>query len=432
MNFWNKQELSQMHIELTNACNAACPMCVRFFRNSPNVRPDLEIGQITIDKFKQYFPPHIIQQTALILFCGVHGDPGTARDLYEICEYIAQCSDKTSVRMNTNGGMRRAAWWSKLGKLFAAHAQRDSADSYWEIIFSIDGLEDTNHLYRRNVEWKILMDNVQAFINAGGRAAWDFLIFKHNEHQILEAQTLSKQIGFREFIPKKALGVDFNDELKIMPALTKDGELDYIIEAPTEAKNRNLQSPIGTMPLVFYPFKKEEYREMKESSADITEQYKQQAAAVYDRIAQEDFKEQDSCTITCKAMTPYRGKEIFVDNFGRVMPCCYIGTHLNGIYNDTASLQLHNHMNAYGWDHFSLDLHSLEEILDGGHLNKVFADSWSRDSVRNGKLAYCADTCGKKSKIDNIFSHELNDKAAKMEKFRNQVADSTCPVTPDE
>ena len=27
--FWEFSELSQMHIELTNACNAACPMCVR-------------------------------------------------------------------------------------------------------------------------------------------------------------------------------------------------------------------------------------------------------------------------------------------------------------------------------------------------------------------------------------------------------------------
>ena len=43
--FWNSKELVQMHIELTNACNAACPMCVRFYNNSPLVRPDLEIGQ---------------------------------------------------------------------------------------------------------------------------------------------------------------------------------------------------------------------------------------------------------------------------------------------------------------------------------------------------------------------------------------------------
>ena len=118
MAFWNKEELSQMHIELTNACNAACPMCVRFHNNSPLTRPDLEIGQITVDKFKKYFPPNIIQKCNLILFCGVDGDPCTAKDMYEICEYIDSVSTKTAVRVNTNGGMRKSEWWSKLGKLF--------------------------------------------------------------------------------------------------------------------------------------------------------------------------------------------------------------------------------------------------------------------------------------------------------------------------
>ena len=103
------------------------------------------------------------------------------------------------------------------------------------------------------------------------------------------------------------------------------------------------------------------------------------------------------------------GKEIFVDQSGRVMPCCYIGTHLNGVYTDTRTLQLHKHMNDYDWDHFSLEKHTLEEILDAEHLDRVFADSWTKESVEKGKLSYCADTCGQVSSIDKIFSHELND-----------------------
>jgi hypothetical protein len=44
-------------------------------------------------------------------------------------------------------------------------------------------LEDTNHLYRENVEWKKIMENARAFISAGGTAHWDMLIFDHNKHQ---------------------------------------------------------------------------------------------------------------------------------------------------------------------------------------------------------------------------------------------------------
>lgn len=420
--FWKSNNLMQMHIELTNLCNAACPMCVRFYNNSPHTRPDLEFGQITIDKFKKYFPPEIIRKCNLILFCGVHGDPCIAKDMYEICEYIYECSETTAVRVNTNGGMRKSDWWAKLGALFAKR-KKSLADDFWEIIFSIDGLEDTNHLYRRNVEWSALMENVKAFVNAGGGASWDYLIFKHNEHQIQEAKRFSEQIGFREFIPKKALGVsyDVENKLTIMPVLNKEGELDYTIESPVNPENRNLPNADGTLPLMYWPFKVDEYRKLKDDKETIRINYNNKADTIYrDEINNENFGEQDSCSVVCKSKTPLGGKEIFVDNFGRVMPCCYIGTHLNGKYNDVASLQLFNHMNKYGWEHFSLDNHTLEEILDLGHLDRVFADSWKKDSVKNGKLAYCANTCGKKSAIDKIFSHELNDKASQMEKFRTQ------------
>jgi MoaA/NifB/PqqE/SkfB family radical SAM enzyme len=407
--FWNKHELSQMHIELTNACNAACPMCVRFHHNSPLVRPDLEIGQITLEKFKKYFPPEILQKCNLILFCGVHGDPCVAKDTLEICEYIMESSSKTAVRMNTNGGMRKADWWAKMGALFSKRT-RQSGFNYWQITFSIDGLEDTNHLYRRNVNWKTLMSNVDAFISAGGMASWDYLIFKHNEHQIEEAGALAKQMKFFEFIPKKALGVDNGRELTAMPALNKEGELEYYIEAPTNPKNRNLDSDgCVSQPLVFYPFEPEDYRRAK-ATKEISKHFQDEVENVYsNRIAHEDNSKYDSCEINCKSKMWSGGKEIFVDQAGRVIPCCYIGTHLNGVYTDTRTLQLHKHMNDYGWDHFSLEKHTLEEILDGEHLDRVFADSWTKESVVNGKLSYCADTCGQVSSIDKIFSHEMND-----------------------
>ena len=411
--FWNIHELKQLHIELTNACNAACPMCVRFHHNSPLIRPDLEIGQITLDKFKTYFPPDIIQRCNLILFCGVHGDPGVARDVFEICEYIDNVSPKTAVRINTNGGMRRAEWWAKMGDLFSKHTKNHSKDGHWSITFSIDGLENTNHLYRRNVNWKILMENVTAFINAGGLAVWDFLIFKHNEHQIADAFALSKEMKFDEFIPKKALGVDDGTNLTIMPALNKEGTLEYSIEAPIDPKNRNLENPQGIEPIRFYPFKSEDYRTAK-SVKGKSDFYEKSVNEVYDLMKDNNYAKEDSCSIKCKSNRGGGRKEIFVDNFGRVMPCCYIGTHLNGVYTDIASLQLHNAVRNYGWEHFNLNNYTLTEILSKGHLDNVYADSWSKDSVKNGKLKYCADTCGQVSGIDKIFTQELNNKSARM------------------
>lgn len=409
MSFWNKYELRQMHIELTNACNAACPMCVRFYNNSPLARPDLEIGQITLDQFKTWFPPEIIKKCNLILFCGVHGDPCVARDMLEICEYIDSVSKNTAVRVNTNGGMRRSQWWTQLGKVFSKHPI--GTDNHWSVTFSIDGLEDTNHIYRRNVDWDILIENVKSFVDAGGSAVWDYLIFKHNEHQILDAKAFSEKIGFKEFVPKKSLGVDNgNDKLKPLPVLDKEGKLEYTIEAPTDPKNRNLENPIGEEKLVYYPFKTEDYRKLKEEKS-VGKNFQEEVISVYEkRILKEDNSRYNGCQINCKSKIWSGGKEIFVDNFGRVMPCCYIGTHLNGVYTDTRTLQLHKHMNDYGWDKFDLNKFTLEEILDSEHLDRVFADSWKKENVEDGRLSYCADTCGVYSSIDRIFTHEINNK----------------------
>ena len=107
----------------------------------------------------------------------------------EIYEYVKRCGN-SHLSLNTNGGTRATDFWKELAKLDV------------EVTFSIDGLEDTNHLYRRNVKWDKLMNNVEAFLSAGGEANWDFLIFKHNEHQIEQAEALSKKLGFIDFRKK--------------------------------------------------------------------------------------------------------------------------------------------------------------------------------------------------------------------------------------
>ena len=65
--------------------------------------------------------------------------------------------------------------------------------------FGIDGLEDTNHLYRRNVRWPTLMRNVRAFVEAGGNAEWDFIEFRQNQHQVEQARMLADELGFSMF-----------------------------------------------------------------------------------------------------------------------------------------------------------------------------------------------------------------------------------------
>jgi hypothetical protein len=325
--------------------------------------------------------------------------------------------------MNTNGGMRKPEFWEKMGKLFAT---RYNAEIGWQITWSIDGLADTNHLYRRNVEWDKLMANVQAYINAGGRAEWDYLIFGYNEHQIDEAKELSKKLGFKSFVPKKALGVDNGKQLLRMPAINRDGQLDYWIDPPKDPANRNLpEADLDNVIEQHWTFRPEDVKRMRDNNFQTYNNYPELIKKAYEVLAKEDNTKLDSGTIECKAKTRKGGKEIFIDQKGRVIACCYMGTHLNGVHSDGQSLQLHYELEKYGWDNFDLNKHSLEEILEGHHLDRVFTDSWTKESCMKGKMAYCANICGTYSRVDRIYTHEkMDDKSRNwrlMDKLKNKV-----------
>ena len=91
--------------------------------------------------------------------------------------------------MNTNGGLRSTSWWQSLARIL------NQANDY--VVFSIDGLADTNHIYRKNTVWTRIETNVKAFIDAGGTAHWDMLVFEHNQHQIDQVAELARSMGFK-------------------------------------------------------------------------------------------------------------------------------------------------------------------------------------------------------------------------------------------
>ena len=145
----------------------------------------------------------VLKQIKIILFCGVHGDLCVAKDFLEICQYISDNMDYTEIHVNTNGGMRTPEWWQKVGKLF-----NNNKGKRWHITFSIDGLQNTTYLYRRNVVWGKLIDNVKAY-NPKVHKYLGLLVFKHNEHPNKKSKKKClKKLGSHAFSYKKILGVD--------------------------------------------------------------------------------------------------------------------------------------------------------------------------------------------------------------------------------
>jgi len=192
MSYITTDNITSINAELTNYCNAACPMCARYFIDGELVKDKVNSMHTTLNFIKDKIGLEIIKNLKQFTSCGNFGDGAMNPECLEIYEWIKDVNPTAKLMLHSNGGARNKKFWEDMARLNVA------------VTFSIDGLADTNHMYRRNVKWDKLMENVRSYLNAGGKAGWEMLIFKHNEHQIDECRELSKQLGFEYFNTKQS------------------------------------------------------------------------------------------------------------------------------------------------------------------------------------------------------------------------------------
>ena len=114
-------------------------------------------------------------------------------NLINMLNKLADVKPDMFLKVATNGGARNIQFWKELStvlKRFDDH----------QVTFAIDGLKDTNHIYRRNVNWEKLIENVTAFNeDPQSISAWRCIIFDHNKHQINDMLNLAQKLGFSSF-----------------------------------------------------------------------------------------------------------------------------------------------------------------------------------------------------------------------------------------
>ena len=203
-----------IHYEPTSRCNAACPMCARNTNGEGCVVP---LQDLSLELFKTQVSA-CIDQLEKVFFCGAVGDPCADKTLLDKISWIKQQRKDIVVGINTNGSIRNPIWWTQCGKLL------DGIYDY--VVFSIDGLEDTNHIYRVGVQFEKIMENAQAYIDTGASAHWDMLVFDHNKHQIEQCKHLAGSMGFTWFRSKETDRWDQFDLEQIKPA-NDPNEIDY-------------------------------------------------------------------------------------------------------------------------------------------------------------------------------------------------------------
>lgn len=185
------RNIKVLHLEPTDVCQAACPLCAR--ETDKDFRKHQQ-HHLTVRQVLKHFDDDAIKNLDKMFMCGNYGDPVAGKNTIELYQYFRSLNPNIVLGMNTNGAIQNPFWWYGVAKIL------NQPQDY--VVFSIDGLEDTNSVYRKNVDWSKLMANAQAFIEAGGSAHWDMLVYKHNQHQVDECEQLAKDMGFKWFRAK--------------------------------------------------------------------------------------------------------------------------------------------------------------------------------------------------------------------------------------
>ena len=340
------QDIKTIHLEVTQNCQASCPMCDRNM-NGEGINPHINLDELSVEDCKNIFSPDFIAQLNTMYMCGNLGDPIVARDTLEIFKYFRKHNSNMWLSMNTNGGAKSEGWWSELANVFGRMGA---------VIFSVDGLRDTNHLYRQGVVWDNIERNMKAFIAAGGRARWDYLIFEHNQHQVEEAEALANAWGCEKFMKKKTG--------RFIDAKTNKKETH-------QAKDR----------------KGNETTKLKKPDEKYVNKALSKQEVIINKYGNMDAY-YDAAPVVCKVK---KENSLFITAEGLALPCCWTaGRMYKWWHKDPKVEQI--------WD-FIPDIsalqarNGLEAVFATGIFERI-QDSWAKPSCGDGKLKVCAMKCG--------------------------------------
>ncbi|MBN2461800.1 MAG: SPASM domain-containing protein [Candidatus Cloacimonetes bacterium] len=166
-------------IEPTNICNLRCPLCPSGNGSLQRSRGymDFQHYRKIIDEVKHY---------AAMICLWNQGESFLHRDFYQMIAYASQAGLFTLASSNANVPMEADA------------LIKTGLDS---LIISLDGAtQETYNRYRINGKLATVLENVRNIVAAKNKLnsrtpflRWQFLILKHNEHEIEKIRALAKQ-----------------------------------------------------------------------------------------------------------------------------------------------------------------------------------------------------------------------------------------------
>lgn len=338
----NPQDISKLQLEITSYCNSFCPHCPRFDETG-ELHPDLSLEHWNMEKIISAIDFEKLPNLRDVFIEGDKGDPLMHPKISVLLEKLLSLETRPDISLTSNGCIRDTDWWARLGRM---------SKQNFQVTFSIDGLEDTYHLYRKGLDYHKTIANAKAFIDAGGHAIWKFLTFKHNQHQISAARELSEKMGFASFRWEPS----HVDRFLGQPSwVVKDKDKTYEIY-PTDdfSRGTTAKARVG----------------------------KKKISIVTDRI----------CPNTSQG-------HVYINYQGMVIPCCMMHFDTKLDYPGKRQLEILTE----GLENQSLYYYTLEEVLQNPFFNKNLTTS-----LKSGNWHFnCERSCAEK--IKNNLKASKND-----------------------
>lgn len=346
-------------------------MCPRHYPHTSITRECVGNVDMTLDIAKTVLQKSLLQRISQINFCGNFGDAIANKDFIDIVEYIKSVNPKIYMILTTNGGARDTKFWTKVAKLIN------------RCEFGIDGLRDTNHLYRQFVNWDILERNVTTYINESIKngksmhSVWVMNVFKHNSHQIQDAKTIASKWGISKFQTRVTDRFDSWSKTGInaWPVVDKNLNITHTIYPKNHDEEHTID--LSIIKKTIDSVKRQEKTNMIIPTHDELEQLDH-------RYGNDDV----SCHVS-------KEKSIYIDYSGRLYPCCHFGATI-AYPNNPRAKQIAEMYSRYGENINDLKINSIEHIFDSGIFEEI-EDSWHKKDIKSGKNATCIYKCGKNS-----------------------------------
>lgn len=353
---WQVSDIKYLDWDISSVCNAGCIDCVRWLWDSEQgeYHPNGHHPHYNQLYSLSAFADHIQQfdNLAYIQLLGNVGDPMAHNHIDRLVDLCDIHHPHARIEINTNGSIGAPQAWHRL--IERVRPIRDRV----LMVFSIDGLADTNHIYRRGCEWSRITERIQWWRQHDLRTEWKMIDFPYNAHQRETARTLAQDWGFESFT--------------VFPRQTEDPEFDQRILDQSDK-----------------PMLKQLWREPYQ--ADWQETYQQELSQLHTQNSQGI---QPKCLSQLPDQQGMHHPNFQVNIDGTVWPCCWTSS-LDSQKNQPLRnkwlemLAQYNKTLGEGWN--SLHHRSLIEILESDWFAKDLAQSWRHN---DRTLSVCYQECG--------------------------------------